>query len=85
MDGGKPGTPSTSSGTIKPEIPPVTPLVLGTWNNFNCFGRCLPNPRRERARPKLGNQFTNLLFLPIQTIILGEDLNRRFPPYEVTA
>jgi hypothetical protein len=59
---------------IQQIIPAVTPLVLGTRNNFNNFDRRLPSPRRECARPKLGNQSTNLL-LPMKTIILGKDLN----------
>jgi hypothetical protein len=44
---------------------------------MNYFGRSLPSPRRECARPKLRNQSTYLLLLPMQAIILGEDLNGR--------
>jgi hypothetical protein len=63
---------------IKQKITLVTPLILGTWNNFNYFGLHISSPQRECARPKLDNQSANLL-LPVQTIILGGDLNRRFP------
>jgi hypothetical protein len=61
---------------IKPEIPPVTPLILRTWYNLNHFSQSILGPRREGARTKLSNQATYLPLLLVHTIFFCKDLNR---------
>jgi hypothetical protein len=63
---------------IKPKLPPVTPFILRTRNNLDHFSQSLSSPRCEGAGPELSNQATYLPFLPVQTTIFCEDLNRRF-------
>jgi hypothetical protein len=67
---------------------PVPHKIRNPTNYHTCFwhttqsqqlSQHLPSARRKCARPKLGNQPTNLLFLPMKIVVLGEDLNRRFP------
>jgi hypothetical protein len=60
-------------------MPPVAPLVPGTGDYLHHFHRSLPSPRREGARSKLCNLISYFPFLPVQAIILGEDLHRRLP------
>jgi hypothetical protein len=64
-------------GNIKPEIPPVAPLIAGTGNQLHDFHRSLSDPRRKRARSKLCNLMSNFPFLPMQTVMFREDLHRR--------
>jgi hypothetical protein len=62
---------------IEPKIPSITPLILGALHNFHYFTRSLSSPRCEGASSKLHNLTTNHLFLPMDTVILGEDFDRR--------
>jgi hypothetical protein len=62
---------------IKPKVPPVAPLVPGTRDYLHDFLRSLSNPRRKGARSKLCNLISCFPFLPVQAIVLGEDLHRR--------
>jgi hypothetical protein len=61
---------------IKPKVPPVAPLVPRTGDYFHDFCRSLSRPRREGARSELCNLTSNFPLLPVQTIVLGEDLHR---------
>jgi hypothetical protein len=63
-------------GNIKPEIPPIAPLIAGAGNQLNDFHRSLPSPRGKCARSKLCNLMSNFPLLPMQTVILCEDLHR---------
>jgi hypothetical protein len=62
---------------IEPVVPPVAPLISGTRDQLHILHRSLPRLRRESARSELRNFVTNPSLLPVQTIVLGEDLHRR--------
>jgi hypothetical protein len=64
---------------IKPKVPPVAPLVPGTRDYLHDFRRSLSSPRRKGAQSKLCNLISYFPFLPVQAIVLGEDLHRRLP------
>jgi hypothetical protein len=63
-------------GNVKPEIPPVAPLIAGAGNQLHDFHRGLSGPRGKCARSKLCNLMSNFPLLPMQTIMLCEDLHR---------
>jgi hypothetical protein len=65
------------SRNIKPIVPPVAPFIPSARNYFHNFRRSLSGPRREGARSKLCNLISNFPFLPVQTIVLGEDFYGR--------
>jgi hypothetical protein len=64
---------------IEPIIPPIAPLVPGARDYLHDFRRSLSSPRCEGARSKLCNLISYFPFLPMQAIILGEDIHRRLP------
>jgi hypothetical protein len=64
-------------GNIKPEIPLVSPLIAGTGNQLHDFDRSLSGPRSKRARSELCNLMSNFPFLPMQTVMFGEDFHIR--------
>jgi hypothetical protein len=72
-------------GNIEPKFPLVAPFIAGAGNQLNDFHRSLAGLRRKCARSKLSNIIPDSPFLPMQTIILHEDFDRRLPPYEVVA
>jgi hypothetical protein len=61
----------------KPIVPPVAPLVPSAGDYLHDFRRSLSGPRREGARSKLCNLISYFPLLPVQTIVIGEDLHRR--------
>jgi hypothetical protein len=63
-------------GNVKPEIPPVAPLIAGARNQLHDLHRSLAGPRRKRARSKLCNLMSNFPLLPMQTVMFCEDLHR---------
>jgi hypothetical protein len=63
-------------GNVKPEIPPVAPLIAGAGNQLHDFHRSLAGPRRKRARSKLCNLMSNFPLSPMQIVMFCEDLHR---------
>jgi hypothetical protein len=61
---------------VKPEIPPIAPLIAGAGNQLHYFHRSLPGPQGKCARSKLCNLMSNFPLLPMQTVMLCEDLHR---------
>jgi hypothetical protein len=66
-------------GNVEPKFPPVAPFIAGTGNQLNDFHRSLARLWRKRARSKLSNLISDFPFLPVQTIMLREDLDRGLP------
>jgi hypothetical protein len=64
---------------VEPKLPPVAPFVAGARNQLNDFHQSLAGLRRKCTGPKLGNLISDHPFLPMQTIILREDLDRWLP------
>jgi hypothetical protein len=63
-------------GNVKPEFPPVAPLIAGAGNQLHDFHQSLAGLRRKCARSKLCNLMSNFPLLPMQTIMFCEDFHR---------
>jgi hypothetical protein len=63
-------------GNVKPEIPPVAPLIAGARNQLHHLHRSLAGLRRKCARSKLCNLISNFPLFPVQTVMFCEDLHR---------
>jgi hypothetical protein len=66
-------------GNVKPKFPPVAPFIAGEEHQLHDFHRSLAGLRRKCARSKLCNLMSNFPFLPMQTIMLREDIHKGLP------
>jgi hypothetical protein len=61
---------------VEPKLMLVAPFIAGARNQLNHLHRGLAGLRRKRTGPKLGNLISDHPFLPVQAIVLREDLDR---------
>jgi hypothetical protein len=64
---------------VEPKLIPVAPFIAGARNQLNDLQRSLAGLRCKCTGPKLSNLISDHPFLPVQTIILCEDLDRWLP------